>query len=650
MRAILLLALCAATSPAALERIYVNERTDVLGGRPFGNAGPYERITGRAHFAVDPSLPANRIIVDLDKAARNAKGLVEFSADFHMLKPRDPAKGNGTALFEVLNRGNKVMLRHFNFGRISNDPQSEEELGDRFLLEQGYTLIWLGWQFDVPEQLGLMRLYAPRIPGLTGLVRAEFVPAERTDFMPLSERNHVPYPVADMNSGALTVRERHDGERRPIARTQWKYDGEGRIRVEGGLEPGRIYEFVYRAKDPAVVGLGPAAVRDLIAYLKYDGGPMMLGDQRRFLKRAVGIGTSQSGRFLRTFLYQGFNADEKGRRVFDGVWPHVAGAGRGSFNFRFAQPSRDAQPLGNFFYPTDLFPFTDMEQTDAETGVIGGLLAKAVEQKVVPKIFYTNGSYEYWGRAASLIHTQPPAPESRIYFFTGTQHGPGSFPPSTKESEYPSNVNHYGYLMRALLVAFNEWLTTGREPPASSYPGDDQLVRPGDLKFPAIPAIRAPARAHTAYRVDYGPEFASAGVITREPPQVGKAFEALVPAVDDDGNETSGVRMPELVWPLGTYTGWNYRPDRTGAPSEMVAFIGSFLQFARTTAERGTDPRRSIEERYSSKAEYVARVAAAARSLADRRLLLDRDVAALEARAATMWDGIVGSQPVTQSK
>jgi hypothetical protein len=372
---------------------------------------------------------------------------------------------------------------------------------------------------------------------------------------------------------------------------------------------------------------------------------MLLGDQRRFIKRAIGFGTSQSGRFLRTFVYQGFNADEKGRKVFDGLWPHVAGAGRGSFNFRFAQPSRDAQPFGNFFYPTDLFPFTDTEQTDPETGDRGGLLTTAMQQKAVPKIFYTNGSYEYWGRAASLIHTQPPAPDTRIYFFTGAQHGPGRFPPSTTQAKYPANPNDYRYLMRALLAAMNQWVTEGREPPASSYPGEEQLTVPANLKFPAIPGVRLPDRAHTAYRVDYGPQFRTAGIVTKEPPVLGNPFTAQVPTLDADGNETSGIRLPELVCPLGTYTGWNYRLESTGAPTELIAFIGSFFAFAPTADQRGQDPRLSIAERYSGKAEYLSRIGAAARSLADRRLLLDRDVAALEQRASRMWDTLAKARP-----
>jgi hypothetical protein len=634
MRSFALLLLSAVLCPATLYRIYVEERTDVLGGRSFGNAGPYERIVGRAHFRIDPSLPANKLIADIDKAPRAADGTVEFSADFYMLKPRDPALGNGTLVFDVVNRGNKVMLRFFNLGQASNDPQTEAALGDKFMLEQGFTLAWLGWQFDVPNTPGLMRLYAPRIPGMTGQVRAEFIPTQKTDYLPLAERNHQAYAVADTNSGSLTVRNTFDGVRTPIARSNWAYDGDSRIRVSGGLEPGRVYEFIYTARDPAVTGLSLAAVRDLISYLKLEGGPMLLGDQRRFLKRAIGVGTSQSGRFLRTFLYEGFNADEKGRKVFDGVWPHVAGAGRGSFNFAFAQPSRDAQPFGNLFYPTDRFPFTDTEQTDPETGRKDGLLTKAVQQKVVPKIFYTNGSYEYWGRAASLIHTQPPAPDTRIYFFTGAQHGPGRWPPGTDLAKHPANPLDYSYIMRALLMGMHSWLKDGTEPQASLYPSAKQLVPPELLKFPEIPGVKPPGRIHTAYRVDG----------SKEPPVVGTPFAAMAPAVDADGNETSGIRLPEVQHPLGTYTGWNYRRPGTGAPDEMIAFIGCFFAFPRSEADSGADPRIPIAQRYSGKAEYMAKIGAAARSLADRRYILERDVSTLEQRSSRMWDDLMSAQ------
>ncbi|HYO82736.1 MAG TPA: alpha/beta hydrolase domain-containing protein [Bryobacteraceae bacterium] len=606
--------------PAELHRIYVEERTDVAEGRAFGAAGPYERITGRAHFRVDPNAAANRGIADVDRAPRNSEGLVEFSADFHMLKPRDPARGNSTLLFEVVNRGNKLMHRTFQFGAGStNDPQTAADLGDAYLLEQGYSLVWLGWQFDVPRQPGLLRLYTPRVAGVTGLVRSEFIPAAHSDHFPLAERDHVAYEPVDTQQAELTVRDTPEGKKEIIPRSRWTYDGTARLRVDGGLQPGRVYEFIYTAKEPAVVGLGLAAVRDLVSYLKHEGGPMLLGDQRRFLKRAIGFGTSQSGRFLRTFVYDGFNADEKGRKVFDGLWPHVAGAGRGSFNFRFAQPSRDAQPFGNFFYPTDVFPFADADVDDA--GNAKGLLDRAVAQNAVPKIFYTNGSYEYWGRAAWLIHRRPPTAQTRIYFLTGTQHGAGTWPPSDTASRYPANPNDYRFVMRGLLKAMDAWLRDGVEPPATVFPAGSNLVRPSELKFSHAPV---PRRPHLAWHVDHGASF------EKQPPVPGTAFDLWVPAVDQDGNEIAGVRLPELVHPLGVYTGWNYRKPGTGAPNEMVAFLGSF--FPLTRAE--------IQRRYSGKSEYVGKVAAAARSLADRRYLLDRDVAALEQRAARMWDDL----------
>jgi hypothetical protein len=473
--------------------------------------------------------------------------------------------------------------------------------------------------------------------------------------MPLADRNHLPYEVADPASARLTVRSRHNGVRETIPATQWKFSGSREVSMAAGFDPGRIYELIYTAQEPSVVGLGPAAIRDLIAFLKHDGGPMLLGDQPRFMKRAIGFGTSQSGRFLRTLVYQGFNADEKGRKVFDGLWPHVAGAGRGSFNFRFAQPSRDAQPFGNFFYPTDLFPFTDLEEKDPLTKETGSLLATAIKQKVVPKIFYTNGAYEYWGRATSLIHTSadakvdlPVAADTRIYFFTGAQHGYGSFPPARGTTRYVANPLDYRFQMRAMLVAMNRWITDGTEPPKSAYPllAKDALTPVAGLKFPSIPEIKVPYRALTAYRVNYGPEFHTRGQITIEPPKTGEAFPVLVPQVDSDGNEVAGVRLPEIEHPLGTYTGWNFRDASIGAPDEMIAFTGSWFPFARTKAERtkNKDSRASIEERNGAKQDYLTRVNQSARALAAAGYVLERDVPQLNERAARMWDHVMSAK------
>lgn len=492
-------ALACCLAPAlygGLVRIELSERSDVLEGKSFGSAGPYERMIGKAYFAVDPKLAANKIIVDIDKAPRNDAGQVEFSADIYVLKPRDPQQGNGAALYEVSNRGGKGMLGMFNRASGSLNPKTAAELGDNFLLERGYTLVWLGWQFDVPRTNGLMRLYTPVVTNVTGPVRSEIIVDKREFSRSLADRNHVPYPLADPSDPAmtLTVRDRNDGARRTVPRATWKIVEGTHLALDGGFEPGKIYELVYTAKDPAMVGLGPTAIRDLISFLKHGNGNKVtaLADQRAFIRRAYAFGSSQSGRFLRTFLYSGFNGDEAGRKVFDGVMAHIAGAGRGAFNIRFGQPSRDGHPFLNLFYPVDLFPFTDVESTDAESGMTDGLLAKVEQAKVTPKVFYTNSAYEYWGRAASLIHTTPDgkadvatAPNTRIYFFAGGQHGPAGFPPVRGATMNLPNPNPYTWSMRALLVAMDQWVAKNVEPPPSQYPriADGKLVPISELQF-----------------------------------------------------------------------------------------------------------------------------------------------------------------------
>ncbi len=664
---ILLLGLLpAAAALGELVRIEIRERSDVLDGRGFGKAGSYERLAGSAYFEADPALPANRIITDIALAPRNMRGRVSYSADLYILKPRDPRQGNGTILFEVSNRGNKYLLRQFNFGAPSNDPRTPEHFGDAWLLEQGYTLVWLGWQFDVPDQPDLLRLFAPIARGtdgpITGLVRSEYVPDRPVKSFSLGDRTMIAYPAANLEDpeAQLTVRERVEAPRRVIPRGQWRFAREEfgevvpdptQVWMAGGFEPGKIYEVVYRAQNPALAGLGPAAVRDLISFLKYGGTPewVTLSDQPRFLKRAIGIGTSQSGRFLRTFLYYGFNQDERGRQVFDGVIAHVAGGGRGSFNHRFAQPSRDAHPFMNQFYPTDIFPFADLDQTDAETGLTDGLLARAMQAGVAPKIFYTNSSYEYYGRAASLTHTTldarrdaPLPPTTRIYLFAGTQHSPAAFPPARTGTRNPVNPNDYRWPMRALLSAMNRWLTEGVEPPSSCYPriAAGELVPLENLRFPKIPGLALPSRIHKAWRVDYGPEFRSKGIVSFEPPKIGKEFPVLVPQVDEDGNELSGIRLPEIAVPLATYTGWNLRAPELGAADELYSMAGSFVPFARTRAERQRtgDPRRSIEERYTSREQYLEKAAAAAQRLVREGYLLEGDVPAILKHCARLWD------------
>lgn len=650
-RLALLCAVFACLANARLLRIELAERSDVLNGASFGAAGPYERMVGKAYFGVDPSLPANRIITDVQLAPKNAQGLVEFSADIYVLKPRDPAKGNHALLFEVSNRGGKGMLGMFNRATGSSDPRTEAELGDKLLMEQGYTLVWLGWQFDVPNTPGNLKLYAPVATEngktITGLVRSEFVPDSRTTVMSLADRGHTPYPVVEIKE--LTVRDNATGPRTQVAKGDWNLRAGGQIYMERGFTPGKFYELVYVAKDPVVVGLGPAAIRDLISFLKYNGvnDTTVLGDQKNNLKFAYGFGVSQSGRFLRKFLYDGFNADEKGRKIFDGLLVHVAGAGRGSFNHRFAQPSRDGHPYMNVLYPTDLFPFTDLPETDPKTGMEDALLARATRSNTVPKIFYTNSSYEYWGRAAALIHTtidgkgDAPLPDSsRVYFFAGGQHGPSAFPPRRNGTVNPSNPNDYKYALRALLGDLNAWVQSGTAPPESIYPSaaKGELTTPLALSFPRIAGQKTPLLPKMAPRLDFGPDFSKNGIVAQEPPAIGESFPVMVPQTDADGIDLGGIRMPEVAVPLATYTGWNLRDASIGAPEQLFSMQGSWIPFPLNT--KSGDSRVPIKQRYANKAEYLDKVKAASLDLVAKRLLLERDVDRMLERCALVWDTV----------
>ncbi len=663
VRTALVLLLLVTPLHAEVVRVQVTSRADVAGGQAFGKVGPYETIRGRLYFAVDPRNRVNQIITDIDLAPKNAAGKVEFSADFYLIKPKDPSRGNGTVLYEVSNRGGKSMVGFFNRGGGGLDPRAAADFGDGFLLEEGFTLLWVGWQFDPPERDGLMRVYAPIAKAadgsaIHGVVRSDFVVIETAREASLADRNHIAYRVAapDDPATVLTVRDSVEGQRRVIPREQWRFteDGSG-VRMAAGFEPKKIYEVVYRAADPPVVGVGAAAIRDTVSRMKFGAWPE-LGLSQGAITRSIAFGISQSGRFLRTFLYYGFNEDEANRTVFDGVMPHVAGAGRGSFNHRFAQPSRDGHPYINFFYPTDIFPFTDLPQRDPESGQEDGLLTHALKPEMRPRIFYTNSSYEYWGRAASLIHTSVDGradatlPDNvRVYLLAAGQHGVASFPPTRTIGQQMNNPLDYRWAMRALLVAMNRWITSGTEPPPSAYPrvADGTLVTPDKLAFPALPAVQVARTPHKAYRADYGPDFISKGIVTQEPPRMGTAFPILVPQVDGDGNELAGIRLPELAVPVATYTGWNLFNERSGPPNVVSSMQGSFIPFAATRLERGQDPRRSLAERYANRADYLAQVTRAANALVTDGYLRLADVPTVVEQAGTRWD-YVGSSTRSQ--
>ena len=661
-----LILLTASSVSAEVVRIDVTSRTDLAGGKSFGLAGPYEKIAGTIYFEVDPANPTNRIISDINLAPRNTAGQVEFHSDFFLIKPKDVRHGNGTLLYEVSNRGGKGMLRYFNRASGSLNPQTETEMGDGFLMRHGFALLWVGWQFDPPRRDGLVRVYPPVATDngqvITGIVRSEIVVSEAEFDHSLADRNHIAYPVSDPNDPAnvMTVRDTVEGPRRIVPRDRWLFarqDGSGmmvsdptRVYLEGGFEAGKLYDIVYKAQNPPLVGLGPAAVRDAISQIKYGSTTQLesLAIPAGSIDRAVAWGVSQSGRFLRTFLYHGFNEDESHRRVFDGVMSHVAGAGRGSFNHRFAQPSRDGHPFLNKLYPSDIFPFTDIVQSDPATDMRDGLLA-GVEPALMPRVFYTNSSYEYWGRAASLIHTTIDGSEDiplmdnvRIYSFAGGQHGPGRFPPVQTSGQQLSNPNDYSWFVRSLLLAMNRWVTDGTPPPASRYPRVDknELVLPGQLRFPSLPNVGQPATPHKAYRVVYGPEFRTRGIVTVEPPEVISAFPILVPQVDADGNEIGGLAMPEVAVPLATYSGWNLFRAEAGPTNVLSSMQGSYIPFPQTKAERArqSDPRRSISERYGSREEYLGLVTEAAMELTADGYLLAGDLVKILSQAGRHWD------------
>jgi hypothetical protein len=666
-----ILALHLAFSPAVFAEVTlidVETRGDLPGNREYGLAGAYEKLSGKIYFEIDPDDPANQIITDIEHAPVNAAGHVEFSADFYMLKPRDMRRANGTLLFGTSNRGSKRLLTFFNHASAEGrkwdepDPKNETNLGDGFLMRNGFTMLWVGWQFDVPMNGENLRAYLPATAEhpqpINGFARSDFVVTEKLFDFTLGDRNHIPYPVSDPTSAQniLTVRDSVEGRRRVIPRTEWAFarleDGDvipdvTRVYLTTGFEPGKIYEVVYVAQNPTVIGLGPAAIRDIVSHIKYDSaeGLTIPGG---VIKRSIGFGLSQPGRFLRTFVYDGFNADTEQRIVFDGIMAHIAGAGRGSFNLRFGQASRDAHAFLNFFYPTDIFPFTDVAQTDSVTGQSGGLLA-AVEPKFMPKFFQTNSSYEYWGRAASLLHTTVDGkadadmlPNARIYHFAGGQHLPDKLPPRYKNGQQLNNPNDYSWAMRSLLLAMDRWITDGTPPPPSRYPriDDGTLVELSEFNFPALPGIETPTKPHKAYRVDYGPNFASRGIISKQPPEVGSAYPVLVPQVDDDGNETGGLSMPGVAVPLATYTGWNlYRPEY-GPVDELAHMSGSYIPFATTAEQRqaSRDPRASILERYSDRAQYLGLVAEYAMQLIDQGYLLSEDLPQVLSRAGAHWD------------
>jgi hypothetical protein len=603
---------------AEVTRVTVTRRADIA------FAG-HEKIVGRVFFAVDPADPRNAIVADLDKAPRMADGRVEFSSDFTIVRPK--SGGNGVAIVDIVNRGRATVIPNFNRAG-GRDP----DVGDGFLLKRGFTVVTVGWEFDLPSS-ELIRIDVPIATDggrpITGMVRASFTPNRNDPFRVGDLAVYTPLDPADPAS-TLTVRDTMAGAAETIPRAQWTLAGVT-VTLEGGFEAGRIYELSFRAANPPVGGLGFVAVRDFASWIKHE--PSALATARY----AYAFGNSQSGRFLRTFLYQGFNSDERGRQVFDAVMANIAGAARIDLNRRWAIPTTASAPATEF-------PFADQALADPISNVTEGALENPRAARSQPKIFYTNTSVEYWsghGRAAALIHVTPdgrtdlPLPDNvRSYLFAGAQHSPGAFPPGRGAGQQAGNPLDWWWPLRALLVAMDEWVREGTPPPASMYPRLDRgtLVSAASVAFPAIPGVQAPNDLRAAARV---PNLLLPGGAGG-----GTPLPLLVPQVDADGNETAGIRVPDVAAPLATYTGWNFRGPGIGGTHLLVPLLGSYVPLARTRAEREArrDPRRSVEERYASRASYLSRVRGAADALVGSRYLLAEDVESVMRRSADHWD------------
>lgn len=557
---------------------------DIRERSPVQASVPYERLVGTARFRLDPRHRLNSGIVDIEYAPKDENGLVEYSADFYILRPR--GDGNGTLLFEVSNRGGKGMLGMFNRAPNSMDPRTQRDFGDERLLRQGYTLAWLGWQHDVAKGEHALRLSAPKAIGVKGEVRSQYIPDQAGHRIPLADSGHTAYAVADPRSVAVTEREKPLDPPRPLPAGRYRIS-ESEIILNDATVPGRIYEVTYTSEDPEIAMLGLPAIRDFVAYLR----------QREGLRHAIGFGTSQSGMLLRTFLQHGFNEGLDGKRVFDGVFSHTAG-GRRIVYSRFAQPSRTAAPLRAVGYGTEGHPL------------------ETVAPAFAPKIFYSTSAYEYWGTAASLVHTSGDGrkdlaiPDNvRIYMLAGGQHGPSGFPPSRGRAVHLANPNDYRWVVRALLDRMREWVVDGAAPPASRYPRIDNGTLVAAARLRSVAGIQFPASALQPYR---------------------RPLVALVPQVDSDGNDLAGVRTPDVAVPLAAYTGWNLRSAVIGQGGELAGNLGSFLHFS------GAE----IKRRYGNLEGYLRRWDAEARTLAGQGFLLEQDIAAMRKAAVAKWEWI----------
>jgi hypothetical protein len=659
----------------ALHKLEILESGPYENGKTFGHTGAYTRIDALAHYRVDPANAANETIVDLDNAFTAEDGLVHFTGDVTILVPAQPDKANGAVLVEAPNRGNRIALRSFNMAPGDYSSTANIDPGDGFLLERGWCIVWCGWQWDVPrskERIGLEPpLVDPQKLGQAAQMQLRIQPDMNRASLVLTDQHvgsighHKPIEAADLSDPAarLMVRDRLGDDGELIPRSQWCFardeQGEalpdaGQIWLEGGFKAGRIYDVMYTPAQCPVVGAGLLAVRDMGAYLKHDASAPTAGMGKHFIVEGV----SQCGRFLRTYLYFGLNVDERERPVYDGVLAHVAGARRGEFNHRYGQPS--VQPTPSFGH---LFPFADEPQTDPRTGRTEGLLDRQRRRGGLPKIVYTDTSSEYHRGDAALAHLDIATetdvklpPEVRRYLFSGTQHGPGALPFARlsifgTRTANDFNIIDYRPLFRAALQNLLIWIADGEEPPPSAYPriadGTAMHRTQSHAQCAALPDFESPdADCLPCIRpIALGPR-SSAGIGEFPATFEGAPYPDWVSALDADGNETAGVRMPDVSVPVGTHTGFNSRDGRTGGKGHYLEYLGATLAFPKNEDERSrnADTRASIAARYADRETYLAQVEQAAQKLVSERYLCPNDIPVCVRLAAVRYDGCMNRE------
>jgi hypothetical protein len=635
-----------------------------LDGVAFGETGAYQRIDAVVRYAVDPSHPANFGITDLHLAKTNENGQVCFDGDMTLLLPVNKAKANGALLLEAPNRGHPLALRSFNRAPFDQIPSDVIEPGDGFLMRHGWSIAFVGWQWDVPRCSHRLGLRAPMVPPsrLDALseMQLRIQPDVPTDVFELTDQHvgavgdHTPIPPfqSDDPSARLMVRDYLWDEPELIDRSRWCFlaaddsSPATQLNLDGGFEAGRIYDLFYIPGQCPVVGLGLLAFRDFGSFARYDSDSPTHG----VVTHTIAHGVSQCGRFLRTLMHLGLNVDEADRQIFDGMFPHVAGARRGEFNHRYGQPS--VQPTPGF---GNLFPFADEPQTDPQTGQTAGLLDSLRERNVLPKIMYTDTSSEYWRGDASLTHLsvvsgqdiEPPA-EVRRYLFSSTQHGPGDLPFTNQSMFGTHGMNWFNVIdYRPLLTHPMSWVMTGVEPSASAYPrlcdqtGTD---RAEVLRSLSSISIGQPdqARLPVLWPLDLGQRSAR-GIGDFPAKPMGDPYPCLVSAVDSEGNEIGGIPMPDVTVPIATHTGFNSRDSDSGGVGQILEYLGSSIPFPFGVSAR-KDPRKAVCERYLGREDYMNSIREVARKLVSQKYLLVEDIETCVEIAVARFDAVTQTE------